>query len=38
MHPTGALATLEFARSWHELASGNAQFTDFVTSKRLAKP
>ena len=37
-YPTGALAPLEFAGSWHELAAGNAQLTDFVTPKRLAKP
>ena len=37
-YPTGALATLEFAGSWHELTAGNAQLTDFVTPKRLAKP
>jgi phosphohistidine phosphatase len=35
--PTGALATLEFAGSWSELAAGSAELTDFVTPKRLAK-
>jgi phosphohistidine phosphatase len=37
-YPTGALATLEFAGSWSELASGSAELTDFVTPKGLAKP
>jgi phosphohistidine phosphatase len=37
-YPTGALATLEFAGSWSELAPGSAELTDFVTPKQLAKP
>jgi phosphohistidine phosphatase len=37
-YPTGALATLELAGSWSELASGSAELTDFVTPKGLAKP
>jgi phosphohistidine phosphatase len=36
-YPTGALATLEFAGPWRELAPGNARLTDFVTPKQLAK-
>jgi phosphohistidine phosphatase len=36
-YPRGALATLEFAGSWSELAAGSAELTDFVTPKRLAK-
>ena len=37
-YPTGALATLEFAGSWSDLAPASAELTDFVTPKRLAKP
>jgi len=37
-YPTGALATLEFAGSWSELAAGSAELTGFVTPKGLAQP
>jgi phosphohistidine phosphatase len=36
-YPTGALATLEFSASWHELGPGRVELTAFVTPKQLAK-
>jgi phosphohistidine phosphatase len=34
-YPTGALATLEFAVPWSELAAGAAELTGYVTPKAL---
>jgi phosphohistidine phosphatase len=36
-YPTGALATLEFNGRWSELGPEEAELTDFVTPKQLAK-
>lgn len=36
-YPTGALATLDFAGRWSDLAPGSAELTDFVKPKQLAK-
>jgi phosphohistidine phosphatase len=35
--PTAALATLEFDGRWRELGPGDAELTDFVKPKQLAK-
>lgn len=36
-YPTGALATLEFSGRWRDLRPGQAELTDFVTPRELAK-